>query len=230
MFTALRRSITQAPINTSRYYLRQWAQEAASLGDGEQHRVLDVGAGDAPYRSLFSHVTYETADLHVYQKQYSELDHVCDITNMPMPDNTYDQVFCSQTLEHVREPVQALREIARVLKPGGTAWLTAPFFYEEHEKPYDFFRYTSFGWEHMAETAGLVVHEIDWLEGYFGTVSYQLNMAARSLPSNFIIRFVLLILSRHFAKADIRQRVTDRGMCKNFRVVLGKPHPEAVNA
>lgn len=107
--------------------------------------------------------------------------------------------------------------------------MTAPFFYEEHEKPYDFFRYTSFGWEHMAEVAGLVVQEIDWLEGYYGTVSYQMNMAARNLPSGLIVRFSLLILSRRFAKADIRQRVTDRGMCKNYRVILRKPHPEAGN-
>jgi hypothetical protein len=111
----------------------------------------------------------------------------------------------------------------RVVKPGGQVWLSAPLFYEEHEKPYDFFRYTQFGWRKMADQAGLEVKDIDWLEGYFGTVAYQMHMAAKALPTGRLTRVLLLLMARRFARQDMRKRVVDRGMCKNYRVTLIKP-------
>ena len=61
--------------------------------------------------------------------------------------------------------------VSTILKPEGQAWLLAPLFYEEHEKPFDFHRYTQFAWRRVADQAGLELKEIDWLEGYFGTLS-----------------------------------------------------------
>lgn len=46
---------------------------------------------------------------------------------------------------------------------------SAPLFYEEHETPYDFYRYTQFGVRHLMETTGFVIERLDWLEGYFGS-------------------------------------------------------------
>ena len=220
----MKKRVTRPPVNSSRHYLRKWAEEAAAVGADKSFRVLDAGAGDAPYRDLFGHVTYETADLATYEKDYAKLDYVCDLTDMPMPDATFDMIFCSQTLEHVKEPVRALCEMRRILKPGGQLWLSAPFFFEEHEKPYDFFRYTQFGWRHMAEQAGLEVEDIDWLEGYYGTLAYQMHMAARSLPKSMLpTKLLLLHMARRFARRDLRERVTNRGMCKNYRVTLVNP-------
>ena len=227
MLKSIKATVARSPVNTSRHYLRKWAQEAAAVGTDKTFRVLDAGAGDAPYRELFEHVHYETADLATYTKDYSHLNYVCDVTDMPMPDETFDMVFCSQTLEHVKEPIRALSEMGRVLKPGGQLWLTAPLFYEEHEQPYDFFRYTQYGWRHMAQRAGLEVRDIGWLEGYFGTVSYQLHMAARTLPMGLATRALLLHLARNFARKDLRVRITDRGMCKNYRVTMVKPSESA---
>lgn len=224
MVNRLKRWVMAAPVNTSRHYLRQWAEEAAAVGKDKSFRVLDAGAGDAPYRDLFDHVSYETADLAIYEKDYAKIDHVCDISDLPMPDDTYDLVFCSQTLEHTKDPVQVLREIRRVLKPGGEAWLSAPFFYEEHEKPFDFYRYTQYAWRYMASEVDLEVKDIDWLEGYYGTVAYQMHMASRALPARMLpSRLILLSLSRRLARRDLRERVTDRGMCKNYRVTMTKP-------
>lgn len=219
---AAKERITRPPENSSRHYLEEWAREAASVGTSKDFRVLDVGAGSAPYRSLFAHVSYETADLAQTKKQYGELDHVCDATDMPIADDTFDLVFCSQTLEHISEPVKALTEMRRVLKPGGEAWLSAPLFYAEHEVPYDYYRYTKYAWRYMAEQAGFRVKDISWLEGYFGTVSYQLNMAAKSLPVDRPTRALLHVLARRFARRDIEQKVTRKGMCKNYRVTLVK--------
>lgn len=64
---------------------------------------------------------YTTADL------FSPLaDLKMDIMQMPVPDNTYDVVICNHVLEHVTDDRVAMREILRVLKPGGWAILQVP--------------------------------------------------------------------------------------------------------
>lgn len=220
--SGLRAALT--PRNSSRHYLAEWAGEAAAVGSDKDFKVLDAGAGDAQYRSLFSHVTYETADFTAVNKEYGQIDHVCDLADLPMPDSTYDMVFSSQTLEHLPNPITVLREFHRVLKPGGQAWLSAPFFYAEHEQPYDFYRYTQFAWKHMAEQTAFEVVDIQWLEGYYGTLSYQLGMAAGAMLKKRkpFLGMLFWLLARRFARADIRSKVTTVGMPKNYRVILGK--------
>jgi SAM-dependent methyltransferase len=217
--------ILAPPVNSSRHHLRAWAAEAAAVGSDRSFWVLDAGAGDAPYRDLFSHVTYETADFGELDKEYAHIDHVCDLAAMPMADSTYDMVFSSQTMEHMPDPLRVLREFHRVLRPGGQAWLSAPFFYAEHEQPYDFYRYTQFAWRYLAEQAGFEVKEVTWLEGYYGTLSYQLHIASDVLrrQRRRTLGLAMLILARRFARMDIDQKLVGQGLCKNYRVTLVKP-------
>ena len=216
--------LSRLPINPSREHLRAFAAEAAAVGGHDRSfKVLDAGAGKMPYKPLFAHVDldHEAADM----VEEPGLDYVCDIAKMPVPDGSYDLVFCSQTLEHVPNPVAVLREFHRVLKPGGQAWLSAPLFYPEHVQPYDFFRYTRFAWRNMSRKAGFKVEDISWLEGYFGTLSYQLEMAYKALPADMRVwRYTLLHLSRKLAKREMKERyITRKGMPKNYRVTLVKP-------
>ncbi|MBX2954937.1 MAG: class I SAM-dependent methyltransferase [Cyclobacteriaceae bacterium] len=51
-----------------------------------------------------------------------------DIHQMPFKDNYFDVVLCNHVLEHVTDDIQTLREINRVLKPGGFAIVQVPFF------------------------------------------------------------------------------------------------------
>ena len=51
-----------------------------------------------------------------------------DIHAMPFAENSFDVVLCNHVLEHVQDDIQALREICRVLKPGGWSILQVPFF------------------------------------------------------------------------------------------------------
>jgi SAM-dependent methyltransferase len=222
-------------VNSSRKYLRDFAAEAAkSVPDGSI--VLDAGAGDCIYKELFSEMNYESADFCQVEKPYAEITHVCDLSNIPVGDNRYDLILCSQVLEHLPAPNKVLKELNRVLKPDGELWLSAPFYYEEHEKPYDFYRYTQFGFKELLTKAGFTIEKIDWLEGYFGTLSYQFKTMAISLPlspSNYkgfffklsgpILAFILkigaLFLSFYFGKADLKKKHTDSGYCKNYCLV-----------
>jgi SAM-dependent methyltransferase len=71
------------------------------------------------FRKQFGH--YATLDLKGRQADYR-----ADLCNMPFPDQTFDFVFASHVLEHVQEDRRAIAEIARVLRPGGTAVLPVP--------------------------------------------------------------------------------------------------------
>jgi ubiquinone/menaquinone biosynthesis C-methylase UbiE len=51
-----------------------------------------------------------------------------DIHHIPFEQNTFDVVLCNHVLEHVQDDLLAMREINRVLKPGGFAILQVPFF------------------------------------------------------------------------------------------------------
>jgi SAM-dependent methyltransferase len=226
--------------NSSRVYLHHFlarAGQATARGD----LVLDAGAGRAPYRDLFAHARYETADfLAVKGKKYTEQDYVCDLREIPVEDARFDHVLLTQVLEHLPEPATVLAELHRVLKPGGTLWLTAPLFYAEHERPYDFFRYTQFGLRHLLEGAGFVVDEIDWMEGYLGTLSYQARMIGKALPSTSaaygggfrgralasaakLAKATAPRLANRLAKLDLEHKFVGKGLPKNYQVVARKP-------
>jgi SAM-dependent methyltransferase len=217
-----RRRIASRPPapNSSRVYLERWVAEAARQGQGKNFRVLDAGSGVGPYRDLFDDVTYESADF----KPFPQLTYECDLASIPVEDGRFDLVLSTQTLEHLPDPLSVLREFERVVKPGGEVWLSAPLFFEEHGMPYDFYRFTRYGFEHLATEAGFVVREVAWLEGYYGTLAYQLRTAAGQLSVAFLpLRAVFSLLARMFTSLDLRHKVTDRGMCKNYRCVLVKP-------
>ncbi|MFX6383737.1 class I SAM-dependent methyltransferase, partial [Acinetobacter baumannii] len=65
-------------------------------------RVLDVGAGTAPYKDLFKHCEYFTQDFAQYEGykgvegQYAEIDYVSDIADIPAPDASFDVVLCTE--------------------------------------------------------------------------------------------------------------------------------------
>ncbi len=99
------------------------AEQAASLPAGS--RVLDMGAGSCPYRPLFAHCRYETQDfaglddVQLRHGGYGRIDYRCDIASVPVADGTFDAILCTEVLEHVREPIKVVQEMARILKPGG---------------------------------------------------------------------------------------------------------------
>ncbi|HEY9653346.1 MAG TPA: class I SAM-dependent methyltransferase [Coleofasciculaceae cyanobacterium] len=224
--------------NSSRRYLEDWLIEAAQSVSAED-LILDAGAGNSPYKSLFVHAKYESADFCQLNKEYGEITYVCDLTSIPVEDCRYDKVICNQVLEHVSEPKAVLKELHRVLKPKAELWLSAPFFYEEHETPYDYYRYTQFGFKHLLESVGFRIEKIEWLEGYYGTLSYQLETAFRNLSLNpkmygnglagisvipiiFGLKIVFAISSILFANLDIRYKNVWNGQCKNYTIIAIK--------
>jgi SAM-dependent methyltransferase len=112
--------------------------------DNIRGRLLDAGAGKLSYRHLVRPFcqTYKSMD---FQPTHPDLDYQSDIQKMPLGDESFDTVLCAEVLEHVPDPEKALREIYRVLKPGGKLVMSIPHLMYLHNEPHDFYRYTKYG-------------------------------------------------------------------------------------
>jgi SAM-dependent methyltransferase len=150
----------------------------------EGARVLDAGAGEGQYAEHFRNHRYTGVDLGVGDAawNYGRLDAVADLTALPFRDATFHAVLNIVTLEHLREPLAALREVSRVLKPGGVLLLIAPHEWEVHQSPHDYFRYTRHGLQYLLDEAGLRLEDIAPAGGYFRLVSRRLLAGLQFFP------------------------------------------------
>ena len=127
--------------------------------------VIDVGAGESPWRSLLNskcrYVGLDIANSDDFKMQSSRED----ITyyeggDFPFPDKEFSAAICIETLEHVFEPKQMLAEIFRVLDDGSVLLISVPWSARKHHVPFDFFRFTPEGLNHLLVEAGFVGIEI----------------------------------------------------------------------
>ncbi|HVR19555.1 MAG TPA: class I SAM-dependent methyltransferase [Polyangiaceae bacterium] len=131
-------------------------------------RLVDLGCGTVPlyeaYRPFVSSITCVDWGESRHGARYRDFD--CDLNEpLPFADASFDTAILSDVLEHVHAPAELLREIRRILAPGGRLLLNVPFLYWLHEQPYDYFRYTEHALRMLVERAGLLVVELQGLGG-----------------------------------------------------------------
>jgi SAM-dependent methyltransferase len=155
--------------------LRAVSTFAAQLSPGA--RVLDAGAGNAPYAELFTHCEYVTADWpQSVHEGARRADIVASLEDLPVPDEAFHAVLCTEVLEHIADPGRVLAELYRVLAPRGRMCLTTPFAWPLHEQPFDFYRYTPFALSHLLEQAGFAEVSIDHRAGFLVTLAQMAEM------------------------------------------------------
>lgn len=137
-------------VGTHNLATREAWLEKALLAVPAGSRILDAGAGELQYRRLCAHLEYVSQDFGQYDglgdgrglqtKSWDQarLDIVSDITEIPEPDASFDAVMCVEVLEHLPEPVKAIAEFSRLVRPGGQLIVTAPFCSLTHFAPYHF--------------------------------------------------------------------------------------------
>jgi ubiquinone/menaquinone biosynthesis C-methylase UbiE len=73
------------------------------------------------------------------------IDFNYDLHNLPFPDASFDFVVAEAILEHVEDPLKAISELHRVLRPGGEIWVDLPMSQQYHPTPNDYWRVTHKG-------------------------------------------------------------------------------------
>lgn len=133
------------PYYTIRRRLLQCLRRYA--GDITGERMLDLGCGSQPYRHLFDVPEYIGLDVEVsgHDHTTSRIDLFYDGRSIPFADGHFDAVLATEVFEHVSHLDELIGDINRVIRPGGALLVTLPFVWPEHERPYDYARYTSYG-------------------------------------------------------------------------------------
>jgi SAM-dependent methyltransferase len=159
--------IPQTGDNMDMYVIRTciWnaVQKCAPQFNGH---LLDVGCGRKPYREflLSNHYITQYTGLDIEAAIVYEDGVKPDFTwngmEMPFADNTFDTLMATEVLEHCPHPHLIVKEMKRVLKPGGLIFFTVPFLWHLHEVPYDEFRYTPFSLKRIFGECGLTEVEL----------------------------------------------------------------------
>ncbi len=135
-------------MNATDYYEHYWSQEGLprqgniwpALQDlyeawiPKGTRVLDVGCGDgltsgawlAANGRIYRGVDISSAAVSSARGAGLDAAEISDAGSLPFEPNSFDAVVCIEVLEHLFDPAVALREITRILKPGGLFVATVP--------------------------------------------------------------------------------------------------------
>jgi ubiquinone/menaquinone biosynthesis C-methylase UbiE len=156
-------------------------------------RTLDLGAGTAKYKNLIAPQTASYITLDLFSGE--NVDIVASVTDTGLADSSFDTIICTQVFEHIPEPWEAVREIHRLLKSGGTCVITAPFMQPYHADPHDYYRYTVEGMKALF-SEGFELVECGPYTNFFTTVSEIIHHALLSpyeknwLGKAYLVKFI----------------------------------------
>lgn len=159
-------------------------------------RLLDLGAGSKPYAPLYESYFPDCTSVDVPHSPHDtqSVDVMAWAHDLPFGDESFDVVLCTEVLEHCPDPPAVMREVSRVLRPGGRAFVTTPFMIPLHEMPYDYYRYTPSALEALAEQAGLTALSIK-PRGSYVSVWMGVNQMPITRTMSFVSRRTGLPLS-----------------------------------
>ena len=199
-------------------------------------KLLDAGAGDQKYRKFCSHLEYQAQDFGEYRTdqkrmlgssglggisgyEYGLMDFTGDIWKIDVKNETFDAVLCTEVLEHVPYPIETIKELSRILKPGGTLILTAPSNCLRHMDPFFFSSGFSDRWyEKILPENGLEIKVINPVGDYFQWLAVEMFRTIRINKFSFILVFPAFV---YFAFKRATQRSQDT-LCFGYHILAIK--------
>ncbi len=169
--------------------------------------LLDIGCGRMPYKKILIKRTekYIGLDNPTTSKMYHGTDKpdiFADATNIPLPDQSCDTILSFQVLEHLPDPLIALREIQRLLKPRGILILSTVQSYPLHDEPYDFYRYTKYGLKYLLKQQNFKIIKTKEEGNIFVLLNQNFNvylmLILKNLISQKFTKFLAILLSPIF--------------------------------
>lgn len=200
-------------------------------------RLIDLGCGSVPLYGLYERYVSEAVCVDWPGSVHGTLhvDIQADLSQpLPFEDGEFDTVVLSDVLEHLPEPWRLVREIGRILTPGGHAFVNVPFLYGIHESPHDYYRFTGFALRRFAAEAGLAVKLLVPTGGSLHVFVDFLSkhLAKLSWPGRWLAS-LLQALCVSFGRSAFGRRVADRTATRfplGYFMVLQVPEREGPRA
>lgn len=162
-------------------------------------KTLDIGCGSKPYEHLYDSSEYIGLEFDTPEnRDLKNADYFYDGNKFPFDDNIFDSIVGNEVFEHVFNPEAFLAEVSRVLKKDGSLFLTMPFVWDEHEQPFDYARYSSFGIKTILEKHGFkIIHQkksVDDIRVIFQLLNLFIfkKLVSRSGVLNLLITVMLI--------------------------------------
>jgi SAM-dependent methyltransferase len=144
-----------------------WMKKVQRFLPESPNFVLDFGGGAGNYKKFLA----DSSDLYIilevdpnsYSVKKNQGDHIYIIGDGHSPlfaDNSFDVIAMFEVLEHVRNPFKIFANCSNWLKPGGRLILSVPQYWHIHGWPNDYFRFTKYGLEELANNSGLHIVEV----------------------------------------------------------------------
>lgn len=155
----------------------------------EDKLILNLGSGTKIKRK-------DAVNVDFYP--FANVDVVADITKLPFKDNSVDAVICESVLEHMKDPWSAIKEMRRVLKPKGLAYITVPFMAGFHSSPEDYYRWSKEGLRILMQSQGFKTVETGARHGSTSALLSILNdwlATFLSFNSGKLQQLILMILT-----------------------------------
>jgi len=164
--------------------------------------VLDIGCGHMPYRKIILSNTdvtkYIGLDLERNDIYRDKPDLTWDGKTIPLYDGAVRSVMATELFEHCPDPELVMKEMHRVLCPGGILFFTVPFLWPLHDVPYDQYRYTPFSIERHLANAGFHKIHLQSMGGWDESMAQMIGLYVRRRPMSHWQRFVLSLLAFPF--------------------------------
>ncbi|WP_400077984.1 class I SAM-dependent methyltransferase [Winogradskyella sp. R77965] len=211
-------NITFSIKNLDRYYIRHAIFKALlNVLPEMKDNLLDIGCGKMPYKSHIlenSMVTsYTGLDIETaieYDKRVKP-DYTWDGIKMPFENNSFDCAFGTEVLEHCPEPEIILKEVYRILKPGGIFFFTVPFLWNLHEVPHDEYRYTPFSLDRHLRNSGFVDITLKAMGGWHASMAQMLGLWVRRSPiaskKRKVLSSILKPVIKYLIKSDKAENI-----------------------
>jgi ubiquinone/menaquinone biosynthesis C-methylase UbiE len=226
--------------NQNEKFRNEWV-ESKLLELPQGSTILDAGAGECRYKKNCSHLKYTSQDFGQYDGKgdggalqtgkwdTSRIDIVSNIENIPVEENSFDSVICTEVFEHLPNPQNALKEFSRILKPKGTLILTAPFCSLTHFSPYHFCTgFNKYWYEYHMDKYGLEIIEINQNGNFFDYMIqenhriFELAPQFAKMKVNRFSKFCILYLLRFLKKCSIKDAGSNELLCFGYHVLAKK--------
>ena len=204
--------------------------------------LLDAGAGNVNKEKFCKHLNYISQDiaeytgiedkegLHTGEVDYSKLDIISDIIDIPLEDNSIDVILCVEVIEHVENPLLVFKEFSRLLKKDGKLILTAPFNSLTHYAPYHYSTgFSKYYYEKHLPSYGFEIIEITANGNYYeylaqenrrlSEVSKEYSSLKFLGPFFYLSRFYLLNFLKRQSKKDVG---SEDLLCFGYNLVINK--------